>query len=550
MKLRIFFTVFFIVLVFFAVFNLWHSIELKKIENELEKTQAEINTSAEYAEDLVLTSQWQTRLARSYVINASRKSDNPNTNIQRLRWYNRMNDILDGKVARPDNYGLEYWDLIIAGLITLPENPPAGVSIEDAFIQLGITAEEFNSLKSARALLSRMGATEIAAMHFANGEFDDGTGAFSRKGKPDVTKATTLLWSEEYLKFNGELSLEVSKFKSRIMNRFAKVLDERRNYYNHLLDLNNYMAYLVCSLVAAIVIFIQFNLIKPATKLLHVVQNISAGNFSIRTDINKNDEIGQLASAIDIMAQNLHTAFDKLEDKIELSERTLTELDQERARSEKLLHNILPAAIAARLRDGEETIAEVFPEVTVCFSDIVGFTDLSAKLGPHGTVNMLNALFGAFDELAEKHHVEKIKTIGDCYMVVGGVPNRDSLHCQHIADFALEALKVVEKLSAQFPLPIKMRLGIHTGTVAAGVVGKKKFSYDLWGDVVNIASRFETTAEPNKIHVSESVKFRISDDYLFLDGEEIPMKGLGLTKSFYLYGKKNDMPDILEFKHA
>ena len=250
-----------------------------------------MNTSAEYAEDLVLTSQWQTRLARSYVINALRKSDNPNTNIQRLRWYNRMNDILDGKVARPDNYGLEYWDLIIAGLITLPENPPAGVSIEEAFIKLGITAEEFNFLKGARSLLSRMGATEIAAMHFTNGEFDDGTGAFSRKGKPDVTKATTLLWSEEYLKFNGELSLEVSKFKSRIMNRFAKVLDERRYYYNHLLDLNNYMAYLECSLVAAIVIFIQFNLIKPATKLLQVVQNISAGNFSIRTDINKNDEI-------------------------------------------------------------------------------------------------------------------------------------------------------------------------------------------------------------------------------------------------------------------
>ena len=174
MKLRIFFTVFFIVLVFFAVFNLWHSIELKKIENELEKTQAEMNTSAEYAEDLVLTSQWQTRLARSYVINALRKSDNPNTNIQRLRWYKRMNDILDGKVARPDNYGLEYWDLIIAGLITLPENPPAGVSIEDAFIKLGITAEEFNSLKGARSLLSKMGSTEIAAMHFANGEFDDG----------------------------------------------------------------------------------------------------------------------------------------------------------------------------------------------------------------------------------------------------------------------------------------------------------------------------------------------------------------------------------------
>lgn len=548
MKLRVFFTLFFITLVSFAVFNLWHSIQLRKIEKEIEEAQFQMNKSAELAEDLVLTSQWQTRLARSYVINSQGKNDNPNINPQRLNWYNRMNEILDGKAARPDNYGLEYWDLVVAGLIEMPEKPSNGVTIEDSFIKLGITTEEFNSLKEARTLLSKMGAIEIAAMHFANGEFDDGTGTFIRKGKPDISKATNLLWSEEYLKKNGELSFVVSKFRSQIISRFTKGLDKQRNVYNLLLALNNYMAYLVCFLVLATVIFMQFNLIKPATKLLHVVRSISSGDLSIRTEITGNDEIGQLAKAVDTMSHNLLVSFEKLEDKIELSQQALSELDKEKTRSDKLLHNILPAAIATRLRDGEETIAEVYPEVTVCFSDIVGFTDLSTQLGPHGTVNMLNELFGQFDELAEKHHVEKIKTIGDCYMVVGGVPNRDPYHCQHIAEFALDAVKVLEEISSSSQLPIKMRMGIHTGTVAAGVVGKKKFSYDLWGDVVNIASRFETTSLPDKIHVSEAVRVRLEDDFLFHNSGSVEFKGKGTQQSYFLLGKKQELASIVQFK--
>jgi class 3 adenylate cyclase len=281
---------------------------------------------------------------------------------------------------------------------------------------------------------------------------------------------------------------------------------------------------------------------------MHFVRSISKDGLTERTNISGHDEIGELASAIDGMSENLNLAFDQLEDKIRLSDQALTELGEERIRSEKLLHNILPATIATRLQGGEETIAEVFPEVTVSFSDIVGFTDLSARLGPHGTVNMLSALFGAFDELAEKHQVEKIKTIGDCYMVVGGVPNRDPLHCQHIAEFALDALKAVEEISAHQPFPIHMRVGIHTGTVAAGVVGKKKFSYDLWGDVVNVASRFETTASPDKIHVSEAVRIRLSDDFLFHDSGIVELKGKGRVPSFYLLGKKKEHPSVIEFR--
>lgn len=281
---------------------------------------------------------------------------------------------------------------------------------------------------------------------------------------------------------------------------------------------------------------------------MRAVQTISAGRFDTEIDVSGKDEIAALASAISSMARNLQTAFQNLEEKVDLSEKALKDLDNERMRSEKLLHNILPAAIAERLRGGEEVIAEVFPEVTVFFSDMVGFTGLAAKLGPHETVNLLNAIFDKFDELVEKHGVEKIKTIGDSYMVVGGVPNRDPLHCQHVAEFALEALAFIEDFSKSYPYPIQMRMGIHTGTVAAGVLGRKKFSYDLWGDVVNIASRFEATSRPNKIHVSEAVYVRLSDDFVLMDAGTVELKGKGVVTSHYLLTRKDDARTVVEFR--
>ncbi|MGE5421596.1 MAG: adenylate/guanylate cyclase domain-containing protein, partial [Syntrophothermus sp.] len=150
--------------------------------------------------------------------------------------------------------------------------------------------------------------------------------------------------------------------------------------------------------------------------------------------------------------------------------------------------------------------------------------------------------------LVEKHGVEKIKTIGDSYMVVGGIPHRDPLHCQHVAEFALEAMAFIKEFSPHSPYTVEMRMGVHTGTVAAGVLGKKKFSYDLWGDVVNVASRFESTSVPNKIHVSEAVKVRLSDDFVLLDAGAVEMKGKGVTSSFYLIGRKNEFPAVVEFR--
>ncbi len=272
------------------------------------------------------------------------------------------------------------------------------------------------------------------------------------------------------------------------------------------------------------------------------------GNLTVRAPIYGNDEVSMMSKAINAMADNLCFALDKLEEKVVLSEKALSALEAERRRSEKLLHNILPAAIAERLQGGEETIAEIHPEVTVLFSDIVSFTELAAKLGPNETVHLLSEIFGKFDELVEKHSVEKIKTIGDSYMVVGGVPNRDPLHCQHVADFAIEAGKFIEEYSKELRFPLRMRIGMHTGTVAAGIVGKKRFSYDLWGDVVNVASRYESTSMPDKIHISEAVKVRLDDDYLIVDGGAVDLKGKGLAKSYFLMGKKSEMPQVTPFR--
>jgi class 3 adenylate cyclase len=236
-------------------------------------------------------------------------------------------------------------------------------------------------------------------------------------------------------------------------------------------------------------------------------------------------------------AQHFRQAFDfeRAQKEAEIYRLRNEELAAANAQSEALLLNVLPAAIASRMKLGETTIAERFSDVTVLFADIVGFTELSATRSPEEVVDILNRVFSAFDIFSEQYNLEKIKTIGDAYMIIGGAPNLSENHVEAVAQMALEMLNTVRLLSLGMKLDLNIRIGLHVGAVVAGVIGQKKFSYDLWGDTVNIASRMESHGEAGKIHCTESVKERLaSKNFRFEERGGVEIKGKGVMKTYFL----------------
>jgi class 3 adenylate cyclase len=217
--------------------------------------------------------------------------------------------------------------------------------------------------------------------------------------------------------------------------------------------------------------------------------------------------------------------------------RTRRALALEQQRSERLLLNVLPAPIAARLKAGEEVIADAFPEVTVLFADLVDFTRRSRRIGPAQVVVTLNELFSAFDRLAQRHGLEKIKTIGDAYMVAGGLPTPRPDHAEAVAEMALAMQAEVARRTDPSGRPLKVRIGIDTGPVEAGVIGTAKFSYDLWGDTVNTASRMESHGIPGCIQVTERTYQRLRDGYRFEPRGRIPVRGMGEMDTYFLLGR-------------
>ncbi len=215
-------------------------------------------------------------------------------------------------------------------------------------------------------------------------------------------------------------------------------------------------------------------------------------------------------------------------------ERTLTELALEQARSEKLLLNVLPQSIASRLKDNDMRIADSHESVSVLFADIAGFTKLTASISPTQLVDMLSQLFSRFDQLAEKYGLEKIKTIGDGYMVVGGAPNQLDNHAAIVTKLALEMFQALSVFNESTRNTLQMRIGISTGPVVAGVIGTSKFAYDLWGDPVNMASRMEQTALTNSIQLSEASYALVKDQFDFETRKQVQVKGKGKVNTYML----------------
>lgn len=216
----------------------------------------------------------------------------------------------------------------------------------------------------------------------------------------------------------------------------------------------------------------------------------------------------------------------------------IKKLRYEQERSDQLLLNILPRPIAIRLKEGQRQIADFFPDVTVMFCDIVGFTQMSERLPPGELVAMLNKIFSLFDLLAEKHGLEKIKTIGDEYMAASGLPMPRKDHAEAVAEMALDMLAVMDRFNAKNNSAVRIRVGIHCGPVTAGVIGTKKFAYDLWGDTVNLASRMESHGVANAIQVTESTYKRLRYRFMFQRRGTIHVKGKGALATYFLVGRR------------
>jgi class 3 adenylate cyclase len=201
------------------------------------------------------------------------------------------------------------------------------------------------------------------------------------------------------------------------------------------------------------------------------------------------------------------------------------QLEVEQEKSERLLLNILPQSIAERIKKGESTIADSYPEVTVLVADLVGFTTLAAHIGPEQVVQLLNEIFSAFDLLTEQHGLEKIKTMGDAYMAAGGLAVHRTDQAAASAELALDMQTEIERLNHQCDLSIRLRIGLCTGPVVAGVIGRKKLAYDLWGETVNLACRLESTGEAGRIQISEATYELVKHKFRFEPKHSLEAKG-------------------------
>lgn len=246
------------------------------------------------------------------------------------------------------------------------------------------------------------------------------------------------------------------------------------------------------------------------------------------TDVVRGFELG----AVDYVAKpfNAHELLARV--------RTHLTLDRLHRENERLLLNVLPMSIAAKLKQQVGIIAEGFDDVSVLFADIVGFTPLSAQLSPTALIELLNRVFSGFDELAEKYRLEKIKTIGDAYMVAGGIPEPSADHLASMASMALAMLDQVTELREEFG-SLSIRIGFHTGHVIAGVIGIRKFIYDIWGDTVNTASRLESHGLPGRVHVSDRVYERLQGRFPFELRGMVELKGRSAMQTYFLQPEKS-----------
>ncbi|TIM33634.1 MAG: HAMP domain-containing protein [Mesorhizobium sp.] len=272
--------------------------------------------------------------------------------------------------------------------------------------------------------------------------------------------------------------------------------------------------------VAATAAWLSRALLGPLRELTAGVKRFAAGDYRASVPVRTRDEIGQLCAAFNGMVE-------------ELREKNVV-IENKNRENEELLLNVLPAPIANRLRGGEERIADGFAEVTVAFADLVGFTALTSEMPPQEVVTFLNGLFTRFDAAANDLGIEKIKTVGDAYMAVCGLPVPVANHAERMVRMAIRMVHITREHAMEHNVPMKLRVGVNSGPVVAGVIGKSKYIYDLWGDTVNLASRMESGSIPDAVQVTRAVYERLKDQFVFEPRGAIEVKGKGKVEAWLL----------------
>ncbi len=247
-------------------------------------------------------------------------------------------------------------------------------------------------------------------------------------------------------------------------------------------------------------------------------QRIAAGGLDESVDF-----MGEFSSAFNRMTGQLRDSFAAIEERNRV-------IQAEQERSEKLLLNVLPARVAEELKTKGTSEPQSFEDVTVLFSDLVGFTKISASIAPKELIEELNAIFTRFDEIMEAHGCERIKTIGDAYLAVCGMPEPNAEHAQTMVTAAVEMLRTMRRNAAEWPI----RIGIHSGPLVGGIVGVKKYIYDVFGDTINTASRMETMSDPMRINVSEATWRLVKDAFSFVERGLVEVKGKGTMRMYFV----------------
>ena len=272
--------------------------------------------------------------------------------------------------------------------------------------------------------------------------------------------------------------------------------------------------------VLAIGGWLSRSLLGPLRELTAGVERFADGDYHAKVPVRTNDEIGHLVTAFNGMVDELRAKNILIETK--------------NRENEELLLNVLPAPIANRLRGGEQRIADGFAEVTVAFADLVGFTALTSDMPPQDVVSLLNGLFTRFDMAAQEIGIEKIKTVGDAYMAVCGLPDPVENHAERMVRMAIRMVHITREHALEHHVVMKLRVGINTGPVVAGVIGRSKYIYDLWGDTVNLASRMESGGVPDGIQVTRPVYEKLKDEFVFEPRGFIEVKGKGSVEAWLL----------------